>query len=111
MTRESAFQHESPQSVTIGTIPLLTEDKDFADGFERGYDNYHTYHRRSEVIETSTLFFLLRNGWNADHSEMWTTGYIMGWLAGLYEQEDGQLALCMPVTEHHDEVSCRARNH
>ncbi len=104
MTTQPHFQHQ-PQYITIGTIPLVIEDKEFINGFERGYDSYHTYHQRGEVIETSTLFFLLKNGWNADHSEMWTTGYIMGWLAGLYEQEDGQLALCVSVTGHHEDVA------
>ena len=101
MTTQPSFQHQS-QYITIGTIPLLIEDKEFVSGFERGYESYHTYHQHGEVIETSTLLFLLRNGWNADHTDMWTTGYIMGWLAGLYEQENGQFALCMPITKHHE---------
>ncbi len=104
MTTEPSFQHQ-PQHITFGTIPLLIEDKEFVGGFESGYGSYHTYHQRGEVIETSTFLFLLKNGWNGDRSEMWTAGYIVGWLAGLYEQEDGQLALCIPVTEQREGVA------
>lgn len=91
--------------VALGAMFLLIEDEEFIGGFEHGYDIYHTHHQHGEVIETGTLFFLLKNGWNADQSEMWTTGYIMGWLAGFYEQEDGQLALYIPVTEQHEGVA------
>jgi len=104
MMTQPYFQHQ-PQYITIGTIPLLVEEKEFIGGFDSGYDSYHTYHQCGEVIETSTLLFLIKNGWNGDHSDMWTTGYIMGWLAAFYEQEDGQLALCVPLTGHHEGVA------
>lgn len=102
MTTRQPFRQ---QQVALGTILIMIEGEEFIGGFESGYDSYHTYHHRDEVIETSTLLFLLKNGWNGDKSEMWTTGYIMGWLAAFYEQEEGQLALCIPVTGQREGVA------
>ncbi len=80
----------------------MIDDEEFVSGFESGYDSYHTYHHRDEVIETTTLLFLLKNGWNGGPSDLWNTGYIIGWLAGFYEQEQGTLALCIPVTQQRE---------
>jgi len=91
--------HFQQQQVSLGATLIMIEDEEFIGGFETRYDSYHTYHQQGEVIEISTLLFLLKNGWNGERSEMWTAGYIMGWLAGFYEQEDGQLALSVPVTQ------------
>ncbi len=85
MTTESQFQQVFP-----GTVTIAEEDEEFVNGFDRGYKSYHTFHLQGEIIETSTFLFLLKNGWNAGTSDMWNTGYIMGWLKGFYEQEDRQ---------------------
>ncbi len=83
--------------LSIGTRTILSEDEDFVHGYTNGYETHHTYHQHNDLLDTSTLLFLLRNGWDAGHSDEWNTGYIMGWLAGFYEQEAGQLALSMNV--------------
>ncbi len=99
MTTRQPFQQ---QQVSLGATSILIEDKEFIGGFENGYDSYHTYHQQGEVIEISTFLFLLKNGWDGERSEMWTTGYIMGWLAAFYEQEEGQLALSVSVAQHRE---------
>ena len=58
--------------------------------------------KKEECRDTTLLLFLFRNGWGAGQSDMWMTGYIMGWLTAFYEQEDGQLALCISVAEHQE---------
>ncbi len=86
-------QLHSHLQVMIGTMRLLIDDEDFLRGYRHGYETFHTYHSKEESIDTSTLLFLLRNGWGAGHSDVWMTGYIMGWLGAFYEQEEDQFAL------------------
>ena len=86
------------QQVMIGTIHLLIDDEDFLRSYRNGYETFHTYHSKEESMDISTLLFLLRNGWDAEHSDSWMTGYIMGWLAAFYEQEEGQFALSTDET-------------
>ncbi len=83
--------------VSIGKMSVLVEDEDVMQAYDAGYETYHRYHHQDEVIDATTLLFQLRNGWNSGCSDMWNTGYIMGWLAGFYEQEEGQLARSIDV--------------
>ncbi len=90
---------------SLGIRQVLIENEEFMRGFDTGYDIYHTHHTQDdEVIGTTTLLFLFKNGWNAGQSDEWTTGYIMGWLAAFYEQEHGMLALSMSVTQQCEEL-------
>ncbi len=93
---------QQPHMVSIGNKSVLVEDEEFARAYDEGYETYHRYHCDDDVIDSSILFFQLRNGWNGGYSEMWTTGYLMGWLAGFYEQEEGQLALSVSVTHQRE---------
>jgi hypothetical protein len=87
---------------SLGKRQVLIEDEEFMRGFNIGYDTFHAHHTQDdEMIGTTTLLFLLKNGWNAGMSDQWTTGYIMGWLAAFYEQEDGQLTPCIPAAQRH----------
>lgn len=86
-----------PRVVSIGKMSVLVEDEDVVQAYNVGYETYHRYHRQDEVIDATILLFQLRNGWNSDCSDMWNTGYLMGWLAAFYEQEDGQLALSVYI--------------
>jgi len=94
--------HVHPHLVSIGKMAVLVEDGDFARAYDAGYETYHHYHRDDDVIDSAILLFQVRNGWNDTCSEMETTGFIMGWLAAFYEQEEGQLALCVPVTQQRE---------
>ncbi len=85
--------------VSIGNKSILVEDEEFAHAYDAGYETYHRYHRDDDVIDSAILLFQLRNGWNGGCSAMWTTGYIMGWLAAFYEQEEGQLAFSVYLSE------------
>ncbi len=98
-------QVQQPHVVSIGKRAVLVEDEDFARAYDVGYETYHQYHRDDDVIDSAMLLFHLRNGWNDACSAMWTTGFIMGWLAAFYEQEEGQLALCVSVTQHREDVA------
>ena len=80
-------------TILIGNKAIAVEDDDFVQAYNAGYDTYYRYHREDEVIDASLLLFQLRNGWNGERPDMWTTGYILGWLAAFYEQEEGQLVL------------------
>ncbi len=105
------------QQATIGNALLMIDDEDFVSGYHEGYENCHVYHHKEEGyenchvyhhkeeegVDTSTLLFLLKNGWDAGHSDQWNTGYIVGWLAAFYEQEHGQLALLV----HGQRVLCQ----
>jgi len=91
---QSCQQHD----ILLGSIQVHIDDNDFVYGFEEGYDTFHAYHSKEERIDASIFLFLLKNGWGVGHSEMWTTGYILGWLAACYEQERGQLALSSGVS-------------
>jgi len=97
--------HVQPLIVSIGKRAVLVEDEDFARAYDAGYETYHRYHRDEEVIDSALLLFQVRNGWNTERSEMETTGFIMGWLAAFYEQEEGQLALCVSVTRESEDVA------
>lgn len=97
--------HVQQQRASIGNRSVVVEDEDFVRAYNAGYETYYLYHRDDEVIDVSLLLFQLRNGWNGERSDMWTTGYIMGWLGAFYEQEDGQLALCVPVTQQREEIT------
>jgi len=90
--------HIQQQVICIGTRSVLVEDEDFARAYDVGYETYHRYHRDDNVIDSAILLFQLRNGWNDTCSEMEHTGFIMGWLAGFYEQEEGHLARSIDVT-------------
>jgi len=85
-------QVQQQHRVSIGNRSVLVEDEEFVYAYDAEYETYHRYHRQGDVIDSAILLFQLRNGWNERCSEMWNTGYIMGWLAAFYEQEDGQLA-------------------
>ncbi len=91
--------------VSIGKMSVLVEDEDLVQAYDAGYEAYNRYHRQDDVIDASLLLFQLRNGWNSECSDMWNTGYLMGWLAGFYEQEQGVLALCMAVTQLGEDVA------
>ncbi len=86
---------QQQQQVVLGTMLLRIDDEDFLCGYTNGYETFHAYHHKEDAVDTSTLLFLLRNGWNAGHTDQWMTGYILRWLAAFYEQEDGQFALSM----------------
>ncbi len=87
------------QQIALGTTLLLIDDEDFLHGYDNGYETFHTYRSKEEAVDTSTLLCLLRNGWNAGHNnDQWNTGYIVGWLAAFYEQENGQFALSTYVS-------------
>ncbi len=98
-------QEQHQHIVAIGNRSVLVEDEEFARAYDAGYETHDRYHRDDEVIDASLLLFQLRNGWNERCSEMENTGYIMGWLAGFYEQVKGQLALSVPVTQQCEEVA------
>ncbi len=98
-------QVQQPHSVSIGKRAVLVEDEEFVRGYDAGYETYRRYHRDDDVIDSAILLFQLRNGWNSECSEMETTGFIMGWLAAFYEQEDGQLALRVLVTHQREGVA------
>jgi hypothetical protein len=91
-TRKMIQAHDG-QQVRIGTLSLHVDDRDFPRGYNTGYRTFHTHHAQGECIDIAHLFFLLGNGWGAGHSDMRMTGYIIGWLAALYEQDKGQFAL------------------
>ena len=90
------IQAHDQQQVRIGKLTLHIDDTDFLRGYNTGYQTFHTHHTQDGCIDSAHLFFLFRNGWGAGHSDMWMTGYIMGWLGALYEQDTGQFAF---VTE------------
>jgi hypothetical protein len=96
---EGDIMSEVQQSYTIpiGNKAIAIEDDDFVQGYDAGYDAYRRYHRDDTVIDASLLLSRLRNGWNSECSDMWTTGYLMGWLTAFYEQEEGQLARSIDV--------------
>jgi len=98
-------QIQQPHRVSIGNRVVLVEDEEFVLAYDAGYETYHRYHRDDDVIDSAILLFQLRNGWNSECSEMEATGFIMGWLAAFYEQEEGQLALCVSVTQHCEGVA------
>jgi hypothetical protein len=87
-------------TVTIGSKTALVDESDH-DEFVRGYDDgYETCHRHrpdNRTVYASTLLFHLRNGWNDTRSDMYNTGFQVGWLAAFLEPEDGQLARCVDV--------------
>lgn len=83
---------------------MLVEDEEFARDYDLGYETYHRYHR-DEVIDSALLLFQVRNGWNDACSDMHNTGLLLGWLAAFYEQEDGQLALSVSMTEDREGVA------
>lgn len=82
-----------PTLMTLGNMSVLVEEVDFVQGYHRGYENYVQYHRNDEAIEAALFMALVRNGWNETTSAMWQTGYILGWLAAFYGQEEGHLQL------------------
>ncbi len=86
------------QQVTLGNTLLMIDDEDFLRGYNNGYETSHAYHQKEDAVDTSILLFLLKNGWDAGHTDQWNTGYILGWLSAFYEQEDGQLALSTYVS-------------
>jgi hypothetical protein len=58
---------------------------DFQEGFVEGVAQYQHWHQHEEWVGTSTLLFLVRNGWgNNTRTEMWQTGYIVGWLFAFF---------------------------
>ena len=91
------------QRATIGTAFLTISDEDFVQGYHEGYTTYQNYHSQEDAVDTATLLFLIKNGWDAGHSDQWNTGYITGWLAAFYEQEQGQLVLRI----HEQYVCCQ----
>ena len=86
----------------IGTVHLSRDDEDFVSGYQEGYNTYKTYHDNEEGVDTATLLFLIKNGGNAGRSDPWNTGYIVGWLAALYEQEDRLGVLYFDETQGRD---------
>lgn len=65
------------------------EDPDFQEGFGEGMAQYQQWHQQEECVDMSTLLFLVRNGWgNTSPTEMWQTGYIVGWLFTFFGQSD-----------------------
>lgn len=77
-----------PESFQFGASTVLIEGEhtDFGAGYEQGYEQHsHHYRQGGLPIETSTLLFLIRNGFAPGISEMWQIGYVVGWLAACYE--------------------------
>jgi len=101
-------QVQQSHMISIGNKSVLVEDEEFARAYDVGYETYHRYHRDEDVIDSAILLFQLRNGWNGDRSDMWTTGYLLGWLAAFYEREEGQLARTVDIRET---VACTHERH
>jgi len=67
------------------------EQPDFQQGYEEGQAQYQRWHQHDTGIDTGTLLFLVRNGWASDtYSDVWQTGYIVGWLFALFVQTTSQ---------------------
>lgn len=92
------------QQVAIGKTLLLIDDKDFLPGYTDGYETFHAYRSKGDGVDSSTLLFLLRNRWDTGHTDQWNTGYIMGWIAAFYEQENGQFTLSTSLNEAYDSM-------
>jgi hypothetical protein len=70
---------------------IVLEHPEFRAGYEEGHRQYERWHRHDTGITTSTLLFLVRNGWGAGtSSDLWQTGYIVGWLFALFEHMTDQ---------------------
>lgn len=79
---------------SLGDLCITLDDPDFLAGYQEGNNQYHQWHQDDRVIEGNLLLFLLHNGWGgSSHSEMWQTGYIVGWLFALFAQAAGTPAI------------------
>jgi hypothetical protein len=74
-------------SVPVFVLERAQEQPDFQQGYEEGQAQYQQWHQHDTGIDANTLLFLVRNGWaSGTHSDLWQTGYIVGWLFALFTQ-------------------------
>lgn len=71
--------------LSLGQITISVDNPDFRHGHEQGVRQYEQWHRDDRFIDAAMLLFLIRNGWGSQrYSDMWQTGYIVGWLGALF---------------------------
>ena len=76
--------------LSLGHLSITLDDPDFRHGYEQGRDQYDQWHRDDLTIDAALLLSLVRNGWGSQrYSEMWQTGYIVGWLSALFTHAYG----------------------
>ncbi len=85
---------ESPEptedTLPLGEMTITLDDPDFRQGYQEGASQYERWHCDDQSIESAVLLFLIRNGWgDTQHSPMWQTGYIVGWLCSLFAHAHG----------------------
>ena len=90
-------QHNTPLTVeptenllSLGQVVITLDNPDFYNGYEQGIHQYNQWHRDDLTIDAALLLALVRNGWGSQrYSEMWQTGYIVGWLGALFAHAYG----------------------
>lgn len=80
----------SKHTLPLGQLSISLDDPDFCNGYEQGIYQYNHWHRDDLTIDAAMLLSLVRNGWGSQrYSEMWQTGYIVGWLGALFTHAHG----------------------
>lgn len=90
--RNSLYSVEptTTHALPLGHLSITLDDPDFQRGYEHGLQQYEHWHRNELTIDSSLLLSLVRNGWGSQRfSEMWQTGYIVGWLSALFAHAYG----------------------
>jgi hypothetical protein len=102
LTEQDAPQAQESSSThfTLGTLTLSLDDPEFLSGYEHGMQQYEQWHRDELTMDDSLLLSLVRNGWGGSrYSEMWQTGFIIGWLFALFAHATGTTADLSPIEE------------
>lgn len=87
--RSETHYAETSQFAVSSTSGFVSEhaqeQPDFQQGYGEGQAQYQRWHQHDTGIDANTLLFLVRNGWaSGTHSDLWQTGYIVGWLFTLF---------------------------
>ncbi len=97
--------------VTLGTTKHIlldeSEVEEFIRGFDDGYESsyYETPHDNC-MLSLSHVLMQVQNSWNHAPSPVLYAGFLVGWLALFFEQEQGEFARTQDVSS----VSVTARD-
>jgi len=73
-------------AIILGDTTVVVSDDEFGNGFQTGYLRFKMDFLGTPLTDASMYDFLCRNTQDVRNMPSYNTGYVTGWMAGLFEK-------------------------
>ena len=84
-----ATHYRAPLSIT-------TQDEKFAEGFQRGYQDFIQLYQGTTISEEELHAFLAGQIHDIRHQPRYNSGYVLGWMCRLFQIDYRLLRIVVP---------------